>query len=137
MTDDPVLRRPDEKVFEELRKSPTRIRFRVKNNRVDYSIMNRPDPELTPVTDEWLAPAFVHAGKSFAKRRLMRRSERDTVHRVDGRSVKYKDEIVVDWAKEELRSTASEQLTLQVLSIVVGDLMREAFRKAPPPAAPN
>jgi hypothetical protein len=137
MKDDPALRRLDEKIFEELRKSPTRIRFRVKNSRVDYSIMNRPDPDVTPVTDEWLAPAFVHAGSHFTKARVTRKSAREAVHRIDGRSIKYKDEIVVDWTKEEIRSTAAEQLTLQVLSIVVSDLMREAYRKAPPPSAPN
>jgi hypothetical protein len=136
MTDDPALRRLDEKIFDELRKNPTTIRFRVKNSRVDYSV-SRPDPNVTPVADEWLAPAFVHAGSHFTKTCVTRKSVRDVVHRLDGRSIKYKDEIVVDWKKEEIRSTAADKLTLQVLSIVINDLMREAYRKAPPPSAPN
>jgi hypothetical protein len=112
------------------------IAYRAKNNSLDYSIMNRPEPNLSGVDDHALATAIVFAGNKF---KLVVDPETgggrvaEKVSRDDGRTVSYNEFIDIDWTEGVIRSTRRAELTFTALQGVVGELMRTA--KAPTPAA--
>jgi hypothetical protein len=119
-----------DKLREEL-KAGLQILFKIKNNRVDYSITNRPEPTMSGVTDHLLATAIVYAGRKFKFKRTKewkkfsatsKKTER--VVRDDGRTVDYDESIDIDWEKGSLISSRGHDLTFRVLSIVVQNLMR-------------
>lgn len=103
------------------------VLFRVKNDRLDYSIMNRPLP--TELSDHLLATAIVEAGRHFEITRLPASRDVQATTRDDGRTVRYKERVRIHWGKRTLQSSANKALTLQVLSIVVENLMRNAIRE--------
>jgi hypothetical protein len=111
-----------DKILEAL-KDGIRVAFRTKNHQLLYSL-ERPDPTATGVTDAMLCAALLHAGTHFkvepAKRSAA--ADREDVQRFDGRVVRYKESINIDWENETIRSTKGRELTLTVLSIIVRDL---------------
>lgn len=106
------------------------ILFRTKNNRVDYSIMNRPDPTMSGVNDHALATAVFYAASNFSVSRVKRSKDRERVSRNDGREVTYKDSIDIDWENGTIESTRDRDLSLNVLSIVFRNLMSTAQQQA-------
>jgi hypothetical protein len=104
--------------------------FRIKNSKVDYSIMNRPEPTTSGVDDHALATAIVHAGRHFEVKRTPRSKSRERVSRSDGRDVTYKESIDIDWTAGTIQSTRGKDLTLQVLGVIVNNLMADAQRQA-------
>jgi hypothetical protein len=112
------------------------IAYRVKNDKLDYSLMNRPEPTLSGVDDHALATAIVHAGNAF---KLVVDKETgggrvaEKVSRSDGRTVSYNEFIDIDWAAGTIRTTRRGTMTFTALQGIVGDLIRTA--KAPTPAA--
>lgn len=113
-------------VYDALAKGLT-VQFRVKNDRLDYSIANRPLP--TELSDHLLATALVEAGRHFEVTRIPPSKDVQMTVRDDGRMVRYKERIRIHWGKRSLQSSANKTLTLQVLSIVVENLMRNAIRE--------
>lgn len=110
------------------------IAYRVKNHALDYSIMNRPEPNLSGVDDHALATAIVYAGNKFkivVDPEIAKRPEK--VSRADGRTISYSELIDIDWQDGVIRTSRRETMTLQMLQAIVGDLMRQA--KAPTAAA--
>lgn len=109
------------------------ILFRTKNNRVDYSIMNRP-ANVVALDDHMLATAIVYAGSHFPveKQRGLhsKPTDRETVEREDGRRVTYKESIDIDWEARRIVSSKGRDLTLNVLRIVVENLMAAAHKAA-------
>lgn len=107
------------------------IMFRTKNNRVDYSIMNRP-ANVVALDDHMLATAIVYAGARFPveKRRHLhdKPSDRETVELTDGRKVTYKESIDIDWEARTIVSSKGRDLTLNVLRIVIENLMAAAHK---------
>lgn len=130
----PSLKQPDLKTVEErvkgeLKESGLLVLFRVVNHRVDYSIMNRPEPTLTEVNDHLLATAIVDAVKRFKFERVKRKTRiREKVQRSDGREVTYKESIDFDWEDETITASVGNDLMRQVMSIVVQNLMHDAMR---------
>lgn len=130
----PSLKQPDLKTVEErvkgeLKESGLLVLFRVVNHRVDYSIMNRPEPTLTEVNDHLLATAIVDAVKRFKFERVKRKTRiREKVQRSDGREVTYKESIDFDWEDETITTSVGNDLMRQVMSIVVQNLMHDAMR---------
>lgn len=120
------------KILTEL-KNGLLIAYRVKNDKLDYSIMNRPEPTLSSVDDHALATAIVYAGNKFALAALDVEHAPEKISRSDGRTVTYNEFIDIDWTKQVIRSSRRGQMTFTVLQAIVGDLMRTA--KAPTPAA--
>jgi len=106
------------------------ILFRMKNNKLDYSIMNRPEPALSGMDDHALATAIVHAGRQFTIVRTVSATKRERISRDDGRVVTYKDSIDIDWDTGAIKSTRGRELTLLVLSIIVENLIAAAQRSA-------
>lgn len=111
------------------------IAYRVKNHRVLYSLMNRPEPTLSGVDDHALATAIVYAGNKFkiVHDEKIGTAKGEKTVRADGRVVTYNELIDIDWEDGVIRSSRRETLALQVLQAVVGELMRTA--EAPTPAA--
>lgn len=107
------------------------ILFKIKENKVDYSITNRPEPTLSGVNDTALATAIVVAGQNFPIRRTPKDKLGERVSRIDGRSVTYRESIEIDWNDKSIVSTRGRDLTLKVLSIVVQNLMRSAPQPGP------
>lgn len=112
-----------------LKKDGFLLLFKLKNNRVDYSMMNAP-PELATMRRH-LATVLVHAGSSFTH--IYRRkgsahldAKREKVVRMDGREITYDESIDIDWTKGSIVSTQRKTMVLKVLSIVIQDLVREA-----------
>lgn len=116
-----------------------RIGMRFDNNRVEYSIVNRPDPTMSGVTDAILMTALICAGRrfDFRKRKKLEPSKRLTATRSNGDRVTYKDLVTINLAKEEIFSTRSHHETLQALSIVVQNLAASAAKDAPPAPPAN
>lgn len=115
----------------------------IKNHRVTYSIINRPDPNLTPVSDHLLATALIEAGSKFrfersasVGRSLSGPNRNDTVIRDDGTHGTYSSAIEISWEARVIESSMRKQRTLRVLSIVVQNLMASAM-KAKTKASPH
>lgn len=102
------------------------ILVNIKNHRVTYSIVNRPDPHTTPVSDHLLATALVEAGGKFRfKKGRVPPAEKYTL--ADGAQVVYSYSIDIDWSDRVIESNLRKQKVLQVLSIVVQNLMAAAL----------
>ena len=112
------------------------ILVNVKNHRVTYSIVNRPDPTLTPVSDHMLATALVEAGSKF-KFKKVKLSPLGKFVRADGEEVVYTHSIDIDWSERLIESTMRTKLTKQVLSIVIQNLMSAAQSAARDPHGPR
>lgn len=123
------LKTAEQRVKSALRESGLLVLFRIKNHKVDYSIMNRPEPTLTDINDHLLATAIVDAVKRFTFKRVKSRNKlREKVTRVDEREVTYKQSIDFDWEDETVVSTVGNDTMRQVMSIVVQNLMQAAMR---------
>jgi hypothetical protein len=109
------------------------IAYRIKNHKLDYSIMNRPEPNLSGVDDHALATAIVYAGNKFKVIVDEKIAKPEKVSRSDGRTVTYDELIDIDWEDGIIRTSRRSTMTFQVLQGVVGELMRTA--KAPTAAA--
>lgn len=114
--------------------APLLILFKLKNNKVDYSLMNRPEPNLTEVRDAVLMSALIGAGRDFKFKRVKSIAARERVNRDDGRDVTYKESMEIDWEQKRIRSSRGRALSLNVLSIVVQNLAASAAREAAPKA---
>lgn len=111
-------------VYKALEKGLT-VEFRiVRRTHLDYSIVGRPLPQ--ELNDHLLATAIIEAGHLFPQTRTTKKTLDATV-RDDGRVIKYKHAIRMDWKARTIRSSANQELTLKVLSIVVQDLMKAAY----------
>ena len=126
----PQLKTTVKKVRDALCEHGLLVWFRVKNNKLDYSIMNRPEPELSGVTDHSLATAIVGAVEkfSFARAKRMATVSREAVARDDGRQVKYKDSIDINWENGTIETTANHSLTRLVLAAIVENLMVDSLK---------
>ena len=102
------------------------IAYRVKESKLDYSLMNRPEPNLTSLDDHALATAIVLAGREFkiVVDDSIMKSERIT--RDDGRTVTYNEAIDINWEDRIIRSTRRKDMTLDVLAGIVTQLVRDA-----------
>ncbi len=103
------------------------IAYRVKNHRLDYSIMNRPEPQLSGIDDHALATALIVAGKTFklvVDDKVMPKAE--SIARADGRTVSYNEGIDIDFEDGVIRSSRTKEMTLVALEGVIVDLMRNA-----------
>lgn len=109
---------------------PILVLFRIRNNRVDYSIMNRPEPTVSGISDAVLMSGLMDAGRSFKFKRSKSLADGDKTERSDGRGVVYKESIEVDWHERRIMSSKGKNLSLKVLSIVVQDLASRAARDA-------
>jgi hypothetical protein len=107
--------------------------YRVRNNRADYSIANTPEPTLTGISDAVLLAAIVHAGRNFKFKRVPSLADRDPVVRTDGKTVRYRDSIEIDWDTETIEGSGTQELTLQVLGIVVENLSKAVVAGMAPP----
>jgi hypothetical protein len=120
----------EQRVKEALREDGLLVFFRTKNHRVDYSIMNRPEPTLTQVNDHLLATAIVEAVKTFDFKRRKTKGKLDVpTERDDGRKIIYKQSIDFDWEDKTIVATVGEDLMRQVMAIVVQNLMHTAMRE--------
>lgn len=115
----------ESKVKSALEENGLLVLFRIRNNRVDYSIMNRPEPTLTEVSDHLLATAIIEAIKTFSFSRENPKYENEKIERSDGRSVVYKHHVDIDWNDNAVRASKGRDTVLQVMSIVVTNLMSE------------
>lgn len=113
------------KLLKEL-KNGLLIAYRVKNHKLDYSCMNRPEPNLSGVDDHALATAIVFAGNKFKLILDEGLAKGEKVSRSDGRTVVYNECIEIDWETGVIRSSRRQDMTMTVLQGVVGDLMRSA-----------
>jgi hypothetical protein len=104
-----------------------RIMFRMRNDRLDYSIMDRPEPTFSGITDEVLATTLVDAVQRFTVERAGKPT-RVTEYRSDGKAVTYKEIVTFDWNEGVIRSSVSRDVMLKVLSIVVQNLIKDASR---------
>lgn len=118
------------KVKDALKENGLLVLFRVRNNRVDYSIMNRPEPTLTEVNDHLLATAIIEAVKSFEFKREAPRYQNEKISRDDGRTVTYKHHVDFDWEDGVIRCSKGSDLMKQVMSIVVQNLMSAAQQQS-------
>lgn len=109
---------------------PILVLFRIRNNRVDYSIANRPEPTLSGITDAVLMSALIDAGRSFGFKRVPAVADGSKTQRVDGRTVVYKESVEIDWHAQTIESSRGKALTLQVLSIVVDNLAKSAVEQS-------
>lgn len=115
------------------------VLLRIANNRVEYSVKNRPDPTLSGISDAVLMSAIIDAGSryEFKRRSKLGVSERVSALRDSGAEIVYKDRITIDFENQTMLSTRKRDTTLQALSIVVQQLAESAARNAPPPPAAN
>jgi hypothetical protein len=104
------------------------IYYRVKAHKLDYSLMNRPHPDLSSVDNHALATVIVYAGRNFEIIHDPKRGESERVDREDGRSVTYNESIDIDFANRKITSTRRSDMTLTVLEGVVADLLRSAAK---------
>jgi len=123
------LKTTEQLVKEELAKGGLLVLFRIREFQVAYSIMNRPNPELSMVDDHLLATAIVEAVNSFTFKRVRRSQNREKVQRDDGRMVTYKDSVDFDWEDQTIKSTVNQESMRAVLAIVVQNLMQNATRQ--------
>jgi hypothetical protein len=113
------------------------IAYRVKEHKLDYSLMNRPEPTLSGVDDHALATAIIIAGREFQQvvdENIMK-SER--VARDDGREVTYNEAIDINWEDRIIRSSRRKEMTMDALAGVVTDLMQKAARPTPGTITPG
>lgn len=118
------------------------IMLRIKNNRVDYSFVNRPDPTLSGITDAVLLAAILGAGSTFDYKKIGKLSKKERVKAERGvdEQIVYKDCIIVDFFNEHLASTRNKDTTMSTLSIVVQNLAASVAHeqaKKPPAEALN
>jgi len=111
------------------------IAYRVKENKLDYSLMNRPEPTLSSVDDHALATAIVLAVREFNMVLDEKIMTAERVTRDDGRNVTYNEAIDINWEDRVIRSSRRTDFTRDVLAGVVTDLMRRA--PAPTGRAPQ
>jgi hypothetical protein len=121
---------------------PLKVYLRFKNNRVDYSFANRPDPTMSGVSDAVLMSAIIVAGRDFPFARLSKQSrskaETKYVHRgTSSTKLAFKDRVSIDFKNGSITSTVKKHLALQALSIVVQNLAASAAKDAPEPEPAN
>lgn len=114
-----------EKLSKEL-KDGLLICYRVKNNRLDYSVMNRPNPDLSSIDDHALATILVYAGRTFALVHNDKPEPTERVARDDGRTVNYNEQIDIDFEARRITSTRRKDMTLTVLEAVIATLLKNA-----------
>lgn len=102
------------------------IYYRVKQHKLDYSLMNRPHPDLSSVDNHALATVIVYAGRNFEIVCDPKRGQDERVNREDGRTVTYNESIDIDFENRKITSTRRRDMTLTVLEAVVADLLRLA-----------
>lgn len=115
------------------------VLLRIKNNRLDYALPNRPDPTMSGVTDGLLMAALLVAGRRYdfsRGKRLAGKARPRGMHN-NGNEIVYTDKVTIDFAKETMRSTRKHHDTLQALSIVVQNLAKSAAEDAPPTTPAN
>lgn len=124
-------------VAAQLDDAPLTILFRIRNNRVDYSILNRPEPNLSNISDAVLMAAILHAGKRYSFKRTEPVAENERVQRSDGKAVTYKESIEIDFESKTIEGSMPYPICLNVLSIIVQNLaanvVRESERKTQAP----
>lgn len=103
------------------------ICYRIKEHKLDYSLMNRPHPDLSNVDNHALATVIVYAGRTFDIIHDENRSV-ERVTRADGRTLNYNESIDIDFENRRIVSTRRKELTLTVLEAVVSDLLRNATK---------
>lgn len=103
------------------------ICYRIREHKLDYSLMNRPHPDLSSVDNHALATVIVYAGRTFE---IVHQDKGDTerVTRDDGRTVTYNESIDIDFERRRIVSTRRREMTLTVLEGVVADLLRSASK---------
>ena len=112
------------------------ILMRVKNDRLEYSFHNRPDPTMSQVTDAILMASIIAAGRDFDFKKHSKTTRVKAI-RNNGQEIVYKDRVTIDFDAQVLRSTRNRDVTLNALSIVVQNLASEAVEQAgatPPPS---
>lgn len=111
-----------------LREHGVEVLFRIKNNAVEYSMTNKPDPLETGLSDEKLAVCLVHAGREFRPVKVPKidASKRKEAMRMDGKTIVYDEAIRIDWNEGTISSSRGKDMTLRILSIVVQNLMSSA-----------
>lgn len=119
-----------DKILEHL-KGGLLIAYRVKNHSLDYSIMNRPEPTLSGIDDHALATLLVYASSKFKLDvdENINGGKTEKVERADGRTVNYDEFVDIDFVNKTMRTTRRSTMTLQMLTAIAGDLVRNA--KAP------
>ena len=107
------------------------IYFHIKNHKLLYSIVSRPDPTLSPLSDHLLATAIVEAGSKFKITKPDPETPKGaTLVRDDGNKVTYNHSVDIDWQTRTIASSMRRRRTLRVLSIVVQNLMASAMKEA-------
>lgn len=119
--------------------TPLLILFRLKNNHVEYSFANRPEPNLSNVSDAVLLAALLGAGRSFEHKRVKSVAKSQRAIRNDGSDVGYKESVEIDWEERRIESSRGKKLTLTVLSIVVQNLATTVAQQSAelPASEPN
>jgi hypothetical protein len=107
------------------------IYYRVKDHRLDFSLMNRPHPSLSSVDDHALATVIVYAGRNFEIVHDPKRGTPERVAREDGRSVTYNESIDIDFEARRIVSSRRKDMTLTVLEGIVADLIRRSPEPTP------
>lgn len=114
------------------------IAYRVKESKLDYSLMNRPQPDVSGVDDHALATAIVLAGREFKIIVDDQILKAEKITRDDGRTVTYNEAIDINWEDQVIRSSRRKDMTLDVLAGIVTQLMRNAHAPTQmPPSASN
>ena len=119
------------------------VYMRIENNRIEYSIINRPDPTMSGVNDAVLMSAILRAGRSYDFKRQGKLAQKDRVKAMrgdtSGSEIVYKDRVIIDFNKETMTSTRKRDLTLSALSIVVQNLAQNVTKAeaAKVPSKPN
>jgi len=119
-----------EKLSDALKKTGLLILFKTKNNQLDYSIMNRPEPITSEISDPILATAIVDAVQRFEFVRVKPPNGREKVSRDDGRTVAYRQLIDFDWEDGTVKSSVGQDMMRKVMSLIVMNLVKNA---TPPP----
>lgn len=118
------------RVADKLDGAPLTILFRIRNNRADYSILNRPEPTLSGVSDAVLMAALLCAGKSYTFKRAASVADDERIERTDGKAVTYKESIEIDFEMKAIEGSMPRDTVLTVLSIVVQNLARGVAQHA-------
>lgn len=111
-----------------LREHGIEVLFRIKNNAVEYSMTDKPDPIVTGLSDQKIAVCLVHAGREFRSIKVPKidASKRKEAMRMDGDTIVYDEAIRIDWNEGTISSSRGKDMTLRILSIVVQNLMSNA-----------
>lgn len=115
------------------------IAYRIKNHSLDYSIMNRPEPTLSGVSDHLLATAIVYAGNKFKiviDPKTGTGGHPEKVSRSDGRTVTYSEFIDIDWQAGTIQTTRRGKMLFTVLEAVAGQLIANAKVTQPKTSGP-